>query len=99
MTSDEPLISDIAVYIFNTFKVSVQQANERATGIKALISARGGEPDNFSSLELKELVTRHLKDTYEWKDTSTRNKWEAKQKKKVESYNQFISSKRTRYIK
>jgi len=99
MTTEEPLTSDTAVHIFNTFKVSVKLANDHAEGIKGLISAKGGEPDKFSSSELKELVTKQLKDKYEWKNSTSKKEWEDKQRRKADSYNQFISSKRSKVFK
>ncbi|QDP01419.1 hypothetical protein [Thalassotalea sp. PS06] len=60
-------LSSEATYIFNTFKVSAEEASKLALEYKSLITAKGGVPSQFSTTEFNKLVTKKLQVRYEWK--------------------------------
>jgi len=91
-------LSSEATYIFNTFKVSTEEASKLALDYKSLITAKGGVPSQFSTTEFNKLVTKKLQVRYEWKCEQKKEEWAKEQNEKVKGYNSYISTGKKRHF-
>lgn len=88
------LTSSAAAYIYDTFRVSDEKAQELARGMVETISEHGGDPAGFTSDTLKELIEKHLGDHLEWRDEAKKQAAAQRQRSKVDAYHAYIDAQR-----
>jgi hypothetical protein len=92
VSTEANLRSSGAIFIFKTFVVSVEQANDLAAGYVDLIDAKGGDVNAFSVTSFNELITKQLQSKYQWKDLGAKAAWEKEKQDGVDGYNGYINA-------
>ena len=91
MDHKELLKNSTATYLYNTFVMSIEEANRLGESYTEYIDSVGGDSSSFSPEKLKQNVVKRICNDYEWKDLSEKKKYENREKAKQDAANKYVA--------
>ena len=79
------------LHIFNSFKVTEEEARKHAKGMLEFIEATGGDPAGFEQDDLIRPIDETLSTFLEWKSDIRKQDSEATRRDRIQRYNDYIN--------
>jgi len=94
MDQYQSLLSAATVHIYNTFSVSMSEAEQHAKDMLGLIEGKGGDISAVDSTRLCSLIESHLGSVLPWKSASHKKVVEENVKERDKFWNDYLNSRK-----